>query len=248
MSIVKSVLLFGLQRKYCGFGYATSKLYKQGIIASNKFGVKFSLDPYDAIEGSILMDGYFDEPVLHALVGQLKEGDTFWDVGSNIGLHSLTIKKLKPSINCYCFEPYYLNFARLVKNSLLNPALEIIKYNFGLAVEHSVEGIHTTLNNHGRSSLNAMTNSQPTNVNVATLPGDFLLQKGVPLPNVMKIDTEGFEFSVLKGCIKLLESNELRAIVYEAFTDQSTISSFLTNFGFKVSRIDQIDNFLAVRT
>lgn len=248
MSIIKSALLFGLRRRYRGFGYVTSKLYKQGIIASNKFGVKFSLDPYDAIEGSILMDGYFDEPVLQALLAQLKEGDTFWDVGANIGLHALTIKKLNPSVNCYCFEPFYSNFGRLAKNNLLNPATEINKYNFGLAAEHSVESIHTTLNNHGRSSLNFINNSQATGINVATLPGDFLLQKGIPSPNVIKIDTEGFEFSVLTGCMKLLESKELRAIVYEAFTDQSTISSFLANFGFRVSPIDQIDNFLAVRT
>jgi len=247
MSLIKNILLAGMRRRLPGFGFATSKLYPQGVITSNKYGVRMQLDPYEAVEGSVLFDGYFDEPVLDHLVKNAKQGDVFWDVGANVGLHSFTIKKLAPTLECFAFEPFYKNFARLCINQNLNPHLKINKYNLALANRAGIEALYTSENNAGRTSLNPLQNSTPTQIHINTLTGNELLLLGVPQPTIIKLDTEGTELAILQGCNELLKNTNLRVILYESFSQQAEIAHYLNDFGFTVTPIDSLSNFAATR-
>jgi len=247
MNPVKSFLLAGMRNRLPGFGFVTSKLYPNGIIAYNKFGVRMKLNPYEAIEGSVLFDGYFDEPVLQSLIEHLNDKDVFWDIGANVGLHALTVKKIKPDVQCFAFEFFYKNFERLCINQSLNAHLSIQKYNLALAERPGIEKLYTTHNNAGRTSLQPLQDAHTTEIFVTTIKGDDLILSGAFQPHVIKLDTEGTELAILQGCIKILQQNILRVVIYESFTQQSEIERFLQDFGFIVKPIDSLSNFIATR-
>ncbi|MBN8577353.1 MAG: FkbM family methyltransferase [Cytophagales bacterium] len=247
MNPLKSILLAGMRRRLPGFGFATAKLFPSGIIATNKYGVTMQLNPYEAVEGSVLMDGYFDEPVLNGILMHLQPDDVVWDVGANVGLHSLAIKKLKPTAHVYAFEPFSRNFERLCINQQLNPDLPIHKFNLALGTRVSIAKLYTTPRNAGRTSLQPLQHTQTTEVAVATIAGDDLVLHQVPQPQVIKLDTEGTELEILKGCASILKDTALRVVIYESFTQQQEIKTLLSSHGFTIKAIDTVSNFIAIR-
>ena len=65
-----------------------------------------ALDPYDYIDSFIVKRGYYEREVFDALVGQLLvPSGIVWDVGANLGIHSLSLAKLYPRLSVVCFEP-----------------------------------------------------------------------------------------------------------------------------------------------
>lgn len=247
MNLMKSMLVVGMRKRWPGFGFMTSKIYPQGIITNTKHGVRLQLDPYQAVEGTVLFDGYFDESVLNTLIQHLKPGEVFWDVGANVGLHTFTVKKLLPTVQCLAFEPFYKNFERLCVNQSLNPELKIEKYNMALASKTAIETQYTSDNNAGRTSLQPLPDARSTEIYINTIRGDDLIDLGLPKPHVMKLDTEGTELKILQGCSRLLTSSNLRLIIYETFSQQKEIDQYLTEFGFSITPIDTLSNFMAIR-
>jgi FkbM family methyltransferase len=246
--MIKSILKFGMRKRWPGFGFVTKKFFPEGIVATNKYGTILKLDPYEAVEGSVLFDGYFDEAVLVAIKDNLKPGEVFWDIGANVGLHSFTIKKLMPTVQCHAFEPFYKNFARLCVNQQLNPDSQISKYNLALSDKRSIETIHTTVNNSGRTSIYALQNAASTDVTIFTTTGDEIISLGVPAPHVIKLDTEGSELAILAGCKMLLEkTNQVHTIIYESFDTDGKLEQLLSDYGFTITSLDATDNFLAKR-
>lgn len=79
---------------------------------------------------------------------------------------------------------------------------------------------------------------------------DGLYQKGlVPIPDVIKIDTQGFEFQVLMGFGGLLQdvlAIELEAHFYPLYRDQKLLHDLiglLDGFGFVLRKLVPIDHF-----
>lgn len=246
--MIKNLLKFGMRKRWPAFGFITKKLFPEGLITSSKYGAMLQLDPYEAVEGSVLFDGYFDEAVLLAMRDNLKRSEVVWDIGANVGVHAFTIKKLLPDVQCHAFEPFYKNFARLCINQQLNPDCQIFKYNIALSDKRNVETIHTTVYNSGRTSIHALEHATSTGISIFTTTGDELISLGVPAPHVIKIDTEGNEFAILTGCRTLLEKpNQLRAIIYESFNTDNKLEQLLSGYGFTITRLDATDNFLAKR-
>ena len=79
----------------------------------------FALDPESYLEWFIFKNGYYEREVLDAALRHLPEHGVFWDVGANIGLHALTIKRLRPDVSVYAFEPVPFTAARFLLNQSL---------------------------------------------------------------------------------------------------------------------------------
>jgi FkbM family methyltransferase len=97
---------------------------------------------------------------------------------------------------------------------------------------------------------------------VACRTADELIQAGdAPAPTLMKVDVEGWEYRVLQGCKRLLQSTHLKAIAFEAACDESDwleehrLEEFLTHNNYSISHIKRpsgerrgVENYLAVHT
>ncbi len=154
---------------------------------------------------------------------------TIVDVGANIGSYSSRIKSLSRNAKIYAFEPHPITYERLLK--------EASKYGylaFNLACSDKIGNLklydykdnlegsqHASLykdvieKSHGSASTE-------WDVRVVTLDS-FLKNKKVAHVDLLKIDTEGNELSVLKGCRKMIADKAIDIIHFE-FNEMNVIS------------------------
>lgn len=244
----KAFVLFGLRRNLRGFGLLAKSLFKRGRLrVDNKYGAYFYLDPYEKIDSSIIRFGYFDDDVYKALVENINENDVLWDIGANIGLHAITIKKNFPLVSCLAFEPYPPNFTRLIENIKLNK-LRIDCYNFALHDKLAIKRLYSCYNNAGQTGFSQLEHSYDTNTLIPAFSGDFVIKEfSLKKPNIIKMDTEGNELKVLSGFTNLFKSEELHTIVFECNEGLKEIEKFFMKRNFTVRRLSEAPNYIAKR-
>lgn len=173
----------------------------------------------------------------------LSEGDTFIDIGSNVGLFSLVAS---PKVGIYgkvlAYEPSPTTCDKLRENTTLNGFTNIIVRNLGLS--NNQEKLQFNVSNEGFDAWNsfAMTESHLLKsqiiVNVKKLDDEieYYNPENVKL---IKIDVEGWEKYVLLGSQKLL--TEYSPIVMLEFTETNAFAAgymvqenydLLKNFGY----------------
>ncbi len=223
-----------------------SDLIKKDFVSStNKFGVKLHLDPREYLEKEVILAGYYEEEVIGQLVTVAKalKNPIIWDIGANVGLHSLTLKKEVPSSRIYCFEPYHVNFTKFMKNQSLNPGLDLKIFNFGLSESLEINKIYTTQTNSGRTSFMPLEHTSDSSISILSCSGDYLVENNIlPFPNIIKIDVEGMELSVLKGCASVLANPKLKSIIFERPTNLSPddeVVSLLESYGFEINLLER---------
>lgn len=160
------------------------------------------------IESHGLMSYYFlNQEVPSCCQKLIKNGDTFLDVGSNMGHWAMAMASLVGSEGrVVAFEPNPMNrkmLERSVKASGFESRVEII--STALWSESGVQmNFHLSADPHnsGTSSLkkyDLLSNSSET-IEVTTLAGDdFFKQAGIRSVSLMKVDVERSEYEVLCG-------------------------------------------------
>jgi len=252
-----AILLF--KHNVRGRGLFSSTFNLHDIFFENSFGLKMRLDPSHYIEREIIINGFYEESVLNALQDALSltPSPVFWDIGANVGIHCLTLNLLQPDTECYAFEPYCKNFNKLYVNHQLNMS-SVHLFNFGLSHDHEMNRIFTTLRNAGRTSFMDIQAIDKTSVNTLSCAGDFLVKQGLAQqPTVIKLDVEGWEMNVLRGCNKLLQNPKLHTIIFEGPTNPNDLEAidFLQQFGFHCTHmereahiIESNENYIATRS
>jgi len=258
--MLDSIIIFLLKSKLKGGGLLSSLFRRHDIEVQNKYGVKMKLDPSEYVEKEIIINGYYEEEVLDLLINAVESSNNkksvFWDVGANVGLHSMTLKKLFPKVTCCAFEPYYYNFRKLAVNLSCNN-LKIKKFSFGLSNDSEVNRMYTSVGNAGRTSFLEIEGAIDSTINTMSCTGDFVVKQGLaPKPTIIKLDVEGWELNVLKGCTGLLDNPGLHTIIFGGpkKMDDTKVVPFLEQYGFTVQPIkrnshivETTENYLAVR-
>jgi FkbM family methyltransferase len=134
-----------------------------------------------------------EQRVIEVLVALLRPGDVVYDVGGNVGLFSAVLATtIGPSGVLIAFEPQAQN---LKLNGLTHARCfrKALGDRSGEATLFASEVIgNSTLVQHGQPEGGGET--------VEVVTGDeFVKAEGVPLPRVVKIDVEGFEYAVIQG-------------------------------------------------
>jgi FkbM family methyltransferase len=156
----------------------------------------------------------------------IRPGDVFYDVGANIGYYLRWVSGHLPIRHAVAFEPMTANIKLLRANVALgrshgrvtvlpvalsdadgDEALQIDDMADGSAVLDSVSGGRAA---RGRSALGL----PPKAERVAVRRLDAIIaERSLPLPDVMKIDTEGAEGAVLRGAATTLANSSPRLII-----------------------------------
>lgn len=220
------------------------------------FDLILDLDPDNYIDQFCIHSGFYEREIVTALQSRCRPQDTLWDIGANIGLISLAMKKTNPSIRVIAFECSPLTVFRLTKNVALN-GLNIQVANLALSSVNGVAEFHVqNSSNNGLSSLVPSSRSKlQDKISTSTLTSATVIDSGsVAIPNLIKIDVEGHEAEVFKGFGPHLSDKNLHTIVFEAndIATQNEITELLGSFGFKCSPIEPVatevpTNFIAVR-
>lgn len=173
--------------------------------------------------------------------------DVVWDVGANVGFFTKKFaEKVGPDGYVFAFEPSPNTYHTLVKNCSNFENTKIL--NIGLSnVSGNLHFRESGIENDPTNGIVDASTLDAIVVPIAT--GDDLVKgNSVKLPNVIKIDVEGFELDVIQGMTNILKNNSLKKVFIEVhflemtkrgFKNGSTeIVKILNNSDFKVTWID----------
>ena len=249
-----------LRRKIPGSGFLSRLFDKHQILVKNAYGVNMKLDPEEYLEKEIIATGYYEPEVIDRLISAAQgiSQPVLWDIGANVGLHSLTFKKVFPTSTVCCFEPFHSNFMKLATNETLNPEIRLLKFNFGLSKQIEVNNIYTTSANAGRTSFMKLEDTKDLGIHILSCDGNYIVdQKLAPYPDIIKIDVEDLELAVFQGSTKILDNPKLKTIIFEGPAEMPAddkVVDFLRKYGFDITMVqrDRLEaetnrNYVAVK-
>jgi FkbM family methyltransferase len=245
--IMKELIKFA-KKNFCRLrGYAALRLKDRTL--APRFHINTN------IEAEKILEKDNEEELLEMFLGEINPGDTVFDIGANIGLYTLPAAlRLRGTGSVYAFEPVPLWFQRLRENIQLNQPgsmSNVFTYNVGLSDKDGMCNlVMKGVQGSGMGSITANYLNQPDKdktvvIRVQLVRGDdFLLEKGIPGPNIVKIDVEGAELAVLQGLEKSLQYPGCRFIlceVHPAFmTDpHGEVEKLLRKYGFLCQTSEQ---------
>ena len=179
-------------------------------------GLTIFLDPNDTVITKKILDSGTWEPEITATIRDLLgPGDTFIDVGTNIGWFTLIAsREVGEQGRVIAFEPDPVSFDILRRNAAVNNCQNVVLEQMGLSNRRGRFElyIHDT-NKGGHSFLKSAERSK--HVEVEALPLDEYLRESERKIDVVKIDTEGAEGRILEGMQKTIRSQDKMDIVME---------------------------------
>jgi FkbM family methyltransferase len=151
-----------------------------------------------------------------------------FDIGANIGSHTLQFNQAFPKLNIWAFEIHHSNFELLRKNTLAYP--EIACFNIGVG-----SGTNKVSYDNGHEQNNGTVKvcSNGNNTNLVIALDNLITPEPVTF---IKIDIEGHELSAFEGMKNLL-INDGPMVWLEDFTGWS--SKYLVDLGYKVIASEQ---------
>jgi FkbM family methyltransferase len=146
-------------------------------------------------------------------------GGVFFDVGANTGSYTKVLRHYVPGATIYAFEPHPKSFAALRKVLADDPALlvnqalsdtpgEMTLYDFA---EHD-GSTQASLSREAVALFSG--NVVEHRVTCSTVDG-FIAANGIPRIDLLKVDTEGFDLSVLRGAREALAAGRIGTIQFE---------------------------------
>ncbi|WP_200531423.1 FkbM family methyltransferase [Halorubrum sp. LN27] len=156
-----------------------------------------------------------EESVIESVLTDITPQDVFYDVGANVGLYTCFVGQI--SNRCVAFEPHPVNCDRLRENIELNNISNVEIRKEALSNTNGTANLAIAGSDAAGEGAHTLSTENETNtITVSTIRGDDL--KGIPAPDVMKIDVEGSELSVLRGMNEMLE--QCRIIYCETHADK----------------------------
>ncbi|GEM_PF-2798206 len=178
---------------------------------------------------------------LKYLLKNAQEEDIFWDIGANIGTHSLLMASVLSSGYVYSFEPHPSNYSKLQENIEKNrfENIKVMKNALGNEDKKLYLTNSNTVPGYGEHQV---TSSQSDNkIPIKVRKADDISE--CDNPTIVKIDVEGAEMDVLRGMEKILKNN-VRYIICEVHRSEGSevteATNLLSEYGFDINII--LDN------
>jgi FkbM family methyltransferase len=149
----------------------------------------------------------------------IKDGDTICDVGANIGGWSNEVLSRFNDIKLYVFEPNFELNNSLYKLESVNTTNKVIIQNIALSDEQGIKNFNiyetSALSGFYRRPIQTEIDHEMKlikNIEVNVNRLDNIINENI---SFIKIDVEGEELNVIKGCNKLINNNLIETIQFE---------------------------------
>lgn len=216
------------------------------IMTSRDRGVRIACSSADYRIAPIETLNFFDyEKDESAMMERLiSDGDTFFDIGANIGWYAINIGVARRSSKIFCFEPIPKTFGYLKKNLALNPTHNIEAHNFGFSNKTGEFTFYYYPEGSGNASsanVTGRTDVETVQCEVRTLD-DYTAAHGINGTHVdfIKCDVEGAELMVFQGGLQTIKrdlpivfSEILRKWSAKFNYDPNDIFDFFRVLGYK---------------
>ena len=170
-------------------------------------------DPW--ISGMIRQGHPMDPKVLAVLRAFIRPGDTFLDLGGNIGWFTLIGSRLVgPRGKVFAVEPDPANAAVLRENIRRNGCANTTLFEVAAGASESTARLYRSAENAGDHQM-AATSDRTDWVDVPVRRLDTLMTGDHARVDVLKMDTQGSEVAALSGMGALLAANPSMRMVLE---------------------------------
>jgi FkbM family methyltransferase len=175
-------------------------------------------------------------------INNLKNGQVCFDVGANVGYFTILGSRcVGPTGRVIALEPAIRNLAYLYRHVILNKAENVTIISAACSDSESLTNFSSG-KNCAEGHLTGSMHSEPASgENVSLVPtvtiDSVARQLGI-LPDLLKIDVEGAELSVLKGAQATIRKARPKVLL-EIHSDQllSSCSAFLKDIGYKLEEV-----------
>lgn len=182
-----------------------------GVECSNfRYGRLYHYSNDLFIGNSIRLYGEYCEAEIQVMRRYLKKDAVVYDIGANIGSHSVAFSKLFPEGQIIAFEPNPKHYQILCMNIALNDCHNVRAFNAAATARSHMTVVEDF--DAGRQG-----NFGIIHIGTGSIPcqGLALDHVDTPDPDAIKIDVEGFETDVLMGAASRVERAR-PVIFYEA--------------------------------
>jgi FkbM family methyltransferase len=189
--------------------------YSAGIVTVSDFDgtLRMELDLSEHMASQIFWFGYYSRDVLFAIERMLRRGDTFVDVGANIGEVSLfAAKRVAEMGSVLAFEPMARTAERLRRNLDLNQLHNVDVIEMGLADRVGERALYVSTGRFddgsrhdglGTMFANGARSSPAGTIRVTTLD-ELVSARQIERIDGIKLDIEGAELPALSGARDVL--------------------------------------------
>lgn len=213
---------------------------KDGILKLEISGIKTRFYVYTP-EELRLLESIGEERILELLILDLQPGDVVYDIGGNIGFYTIFLaKKISNQGEVFVFEPEKESYIHLQNNIKLNNLSNVCTFQKAVGDRSGEAKLHLGQTT-GNFSLVKTYEKETGSQIVEIVNGDqFVKEKNLPIPKVVKIDVEGYEYSVLQGLRQTLSHPDCEIICCEVHphllppdVNGEKILELLTSLGFR---------------
>lgn len=187
----------------------------QEYLISSGFGFKIFLDIRKDVDRYFYMEE-FEYQTLSFFEKVISKGSVVIDVGANIGIYSMiAARKTGDTGHVYAFEPSDWAYSRLNKNIAKNKLGNIIVAKVGVSEKSGELSFYMceddAYNSIGSSPMEDI--KEVRKIQVISLD-EFCMDKKIDNVDVIKIDTEGADYLVLKGAESILKNSDQAPIIF----------------------------------
>jgi len=207
---------------------ALLKTLSRRVVLKRRLPKEFGHSPLFVSPESALGFWRFDiskvDPFLLSMVRELvRPGISVWDIGANVGLFAFAAASVGATV--VAVEPDTWLSSLLLRSTLMN-GLPVTVISAAVSDSQGLSKLYFSDDGRASNSLIGDGSSQA----VVTITLDWLLSY-FSAPQVLKIDVEGLEYSVLKGGERVLQS--LPTIVAEVTQNHEQIGALLEQAGYE---------------
>ena len=172
----------------------------------------------------------------------LKEGETFVDVGANVGHYTLKAATQHTDIKVISIEAHPKNYEALCRNISCNRFSNIIPINMAASDKRGKVTLYEHITDDNRLLTDDFSihtdHNKKSSIEIESDTIDNILKKvRIERPDVLKMDIEGAEVLALKGATETLD--KLRKIIVEIHEDNmQSVREILLAHNFDLQVID----------
>ncbi len=183
----------------------------------------------------------FEPDFLDCFLDKARTAKVVFDIGSYIGTYSLAAAAVNPNADVIAFEPQPENYQAIRANVAHNGFNRVKVYSVAVGDQNS----SLTFSHVGQTGSIKQANAEPrsgeTKQIVESVTLDALVQRdALPIPDLLKIDVEGYEAHVLRGMRGILEQHhptillELHPSLMHGFSESADeLLAILVEMGYE---------------
>lgn len=171
--------------------------------------LKMFLHPEDKVlTNRLITTGKWEPTETHWTTRLVRKGDTFVDIGANVGYYTLLASHLVGEEGMvFAFEPDPVNFRILEKNVRLNGLTNVVLEQKAVSNENGSIQLFLSESNKGDHRIYQTEEGRPA-VDVEAVKLDDYFAGYSGSVDFVKIDTQGAEGVILEGMTELINGND----------------------------------------